>query len=99
MTYRPFRFFLVPGLTLLAFGGVFVLRFLILWLMGYGNGHLQSLVLAGVLLGMGFQLILIGWLADLIAVNRKILEEIQVSLRTILLQKDGNKIIEKFFIK
>ncbi len=81
MTYRPFRFFLVPGLTLLAFGGIFVVRFLILWLMGQGSGHIQSLVLAGVLLGMGFQLILIGWVADLIAVNRKILEEIQLTVR------------------
>lgn len=81
MTYRPFRFFLVPGLTLFSIGGLFILRFLIVWLLGYGSGHVQSLVIAGALLVIGFMIILIGWLADLIAVNRKMLEEIQFILR------------------
>jgi glycosyltransferase involved in cell wall biosynthesis len=91
MTYRPFRFFLAPGITLLAFGGLLVLRFLIFWIFGQGSGHVQSLVLAGVLSGMGFQLVLVGWLADLIAVNRKMLEEVQYVLRSKNIKNNDDK--------
>jgi hypothetical protein len=50
-------------------------------LIGEGEGHIQSVVLAGVLMGMGFQTSLIAFVADLLAVNRKLLEEIQYRLR------------------
>jgi hypothetical protein len=43
----------------------------------------QSLILASVLLGIGFQTILIAFIADLLAVNRRILEDIQYRLRKI----------------
>lgn len=74
--YRPLRVF-----TLL--GGLFILgglglagRFLYYYVIGQGGGHLQSVVLSAVLLIVGFQVILIGLLADLIGFNRKILEEL-----------------------
>ena len=44
---------------------------------GSGSGHLQSLILMSVLLGMGFQTILIAFVADLFSANRKILEDIR----------------------
>lgn len=81
MTYRPFRFFLVPGLILFGLGLLIGLRFLYYLFVNGGAGHVQSLILAGVLLGMGFQIILVGWLADLISVNRMMLEEIQFNIR------------------
>ena len=81
MTYRPFRFFLIPGLFSFGVGFIIGLRFFVLWLMGSGDGHVQSLILAAILLGSGFLMILVGWLADLIAVNRMILEELQYKIR------------------
>ncbi|MGV3489925.1 MAG: glycosyltransferase family 2 protein [Devosia sp.] len=76
--YRPFRFFGTIGVLLFGFGFLIGLRFLVLWLMGHGDGNVQSLILAGLLLGMGFQTILIAFLADLLAANRKLLEEIRL---------------------
>nr|AIA88445.1 CAZy families GT2 protein [uncultured Erwinia sp.] len=45
--------------------------------MGNGDGHVQSLILASVLLGMGFQTFLVAFMADLMAANRKLLEDIR----------------------
>jgi hypothetical protein len=52
------------------------MRFLVFFLAGSGGGHVQSLILAALLMGMGFQVIVLGVLADLIAVNRKLLEKL-----------------------
>lgn len=76
--YRPFRFFATIGLTLFALGFLIGLRFLYFYLNGDGGGHIQSLILTAVLLGMGFQTILVAFIADLLAANRKLLEEIRV---------------------
>ena len=74
--YRPLRVFTTIGGVLLL-GGLFLGgRFLYFYFTGQGSGHLQSVVLAAVLLIIGFQVLLIGLLADLIGFNRKILEEI-----------------------
>jgi hypothetical protein len=53
------------------------LRFLYFYFTGNGSGHMQSVVLSGVLLVMGFQTGLIAFIADLLAVNRKLLEEVR----------------------
>ncbi|HHW77028.1 MAG TPA: glycosyltransferase family 2 protein [Xanthomonadaceae bacterium] len=76
--YRPFRFFGTIGLTLLALGTLIGLRFVFLWLQGEGAGHVQSLILAAILLGAGFNTILIAFIADLLAANRKLLEDIRM---------------------
>jgi glycosyltransferase involved in cell wall biosynthesis len=81
--YRPLRVFsLIGGLFILAglaLGG----RFLYYYLIGQGSGHLQSVVLAAILLIVGFQVLLIGLVADLIGFNRKILEELLYRVRYI----------------
>lgn len=77
--YRPFRFFGTIGLTLFGAGFLIGLRFLYKWIMadfGY-DGHIQSLILASSLLIIGFHTILIAFVADLLAANRKLLEEIR----------------------
>lgn len=79
--YNPFKYFILIGFALFIPGFLIGLRFLYFFLQGDGNGHIQSLILSAVLLGMGFQTILVAFLADLLAVNRKILEEIQYKLR------------------
>jgi len=79
--YRPFRFFITIGLSLFSIGLVIGLRFLLLFLAGLGHGHVQSLILAAILLLMGSSTMLIAFLADQLAVNRRILEDIQYKLR------------------
>lgn len=77
--YRPFRFFASIGATLFGIGFLIGLRFVYKWLTnehGY-EGHIQSLILASSLLIIGFHTILIAFVADLQAANRKLLEEIR----------------------
>ncbi len=77
VVYRPFRFFMVTG-TLVFLGGVALgVRFLFRYVAGDGTGMIQSLILAAVLLMMGFHTMLLGFVTDLLAVNRKLLEELQ----------------------
>lgn len=81
MTYRPFAFFAVPGALIFAVGFAIGARFLVYFYVGDGSGHLQSLLLAALLLGTGFFLGVVGFVADLIAVNRSLLERIDWQLR------------------
>ena len=76
MTYKPFRFFAVPGVMLFSLGMLIGLRFLYFYLIKAGAGHVQSLILAALLMGLGFFLAIVGLLADLISVNRKLLEKL-----------------------
>lgn len=76
--YRPFRFFGTIGAVLFGAGLLIGLRFLWKYLGGEGNGHVQSLILAALLLGMGFQTLLIAVVADLLAANRKLLEDVRL---------------------
>jgi glycosyltransferase involved in cell wall biosynthesis len=89
MTYNSFRFFAVPGAISLASGFLIGLRFLYYYSTGNGSGHIQSLILASFLMGSGFVLIMAGLLADLISVNRKLLEEIQYKIRKMENKKDA----------
>ena len=75
--YRPFRFFGTIGAVLFGAGLLIGLRFLWKYLGGEGEGHVQSLILAALLLGMGFQTLLIAVVADLLAANRKLLEDVR----------------------
>lgn len=75
--YRPLRVFTAIGLVLLLAGIGLGVRFLLLG----ATGRVQSLILAAVLAMVGFQTLLIGLVADLIAFNRKILEEVLVRLK------------------
>ncbi len=64
--YRPLRFFLSLGAVMIAGGVVIGLRFLYYFLQGYGTGKVQSLILAAILTIVGFQVCLIGLIADLV---------------------------------
>lgn len=81
VVYKPFRFFMTTGAILFTAGFIIGLRFLYFLQIGQGEGHVQSVILAGLLMGIGFQTGLIAFIADLLAVNRKLLEEIQYRLR------------------
>jgi len=75
--YRPFRFFATIGAVLFAIGFLIGLRFLIHYLEGEGAGHIQSLILAALMLGIGFQTLLIAIVADLLAANRRLIEDLR----------------------
>jgi len=83
MTYRPFRFFAIPGLLSFGLGLLVSFRFLYFYFSNPRSGHIQSLILAALLLGIGFFLFIVGLLADLISVNRKLLEKLDWRIRQI----------------
>lgn len=76
VVYKPFRFFASFGGILFGLGFLVGLRFLIHYWGGNGAGHVQSLILAALLITIGFVLLIAGLVADLMAVNRTLLEEL-----------------------
>lgn len=74
VTYRPFRTFALPGAVVFSIGLAIGIRFVLLFLAGQGSGHIQSLILAALLLGAGFFLCVIAAVVDLLSVNRQLLE-------------------------
>jgi len=91
VVYKPFRFFMTISLLLLASGFVVGVRFLYYFFTAGGEGHVQSLILASILLGVGFQMAAVAFLADLQAVNRRLLEDIQYRLRKIGIESGKGK--------
>lgn len=81
VVYKSFQFFMSIAAILFGLGFLLGLRFLYFYFTGDGAGHMQSVVLSGVLMGMGFQTGLIAFVADLQSVNRKLLEEIRMGQR------------------
>jgi glycosyltransferase involved in cell wall biosynthesis len=79
--YKPFRFFLYLGSALFLAGSAIGIRFLVFYLSGQGGGHIQSLILAAILLLMGFMCFVLAVVADLISVNRRLQEEVLYRLR------------------
>lgn len=79
--YRPLRIFSALGLLFTFIGLLLGIRYLYFVFSGQGAGHVQSVILAAVLMIVGFQVLLIGLLADLIGFNRRILEEVLYRLR------------------
>jgi glycosyltransferase involved in cell wall biosynthesis len=92
MTYRPFAFFAVPGTFLFLGGFLLGVRFLYYYVTVGGAGHVQSLILAALLMGSGFFLAIVGLMADLISVNRKLLEGLDWRLQRLEegLRRDGS---------
>lgn len=72
--YRPMRFFFYLGTLLFLLGLIPVVRFLLFYLAGNGDGHIQSLVMGSAVLTMSFIVFVCGLLADLIAKNRQLSE-------------------------
>lgn len=81
MMYKPLKFFTIVGLIPFLVGSAVGVRFLVYFFMGDSQGHVQSLILASILILMGFMTIIIGLQADIIARNRKLLEDIQYHVR------------------
>lgn len=81
VTYRPLRFFMVPAIVSGGIGLLLGLRFLVLLLQHGAAGNIQSLILAAILIVLGALCAVLGLVADLLSVNRRLLEDIQLSGR------------------
>ena len=51
--------------------------------MGQGSGHIQSLIFAAILFIVGFQVLVVGLVADVISFNRRLIEETLLRVRRI----------------
>lgn len=81
VVYRPFKFFFSIGTVFFLVGFLLGCRFLWHWLVGQGDGKTQSLILAAVLMLMGTVFSMMAFIADLLSVNRQLLEDIQYRQR------------------
>lgn len=83
MMYKPLKFFGIIGTILFLAGLILGIRFIVFMFNGGASGHVQSLILASTLMMMGTMTGIIGLQADIIAANRKILEDVQYHVRKI----------------
>ena len=81
--YQPLRIYSLVGLCLFLVGAVPIVRFLYFYVTEGGAGHVQSLVLGGVLLLMGFITFLLGVVAELVSYNRRLSEMLLEKVRRI----------------
>lgn len=88
MMYKPLYCFSVVAIIPILIGIGIGIRFMVLYMNGYGTGHTQSLILACTLIIIGFVTFVIGMLADVISANRKILEDVQYHLKRQMYDKD-----------
>jgi len=86
--YRPMRFFFYIATTISLIGLIPVLRFLFGYFTGDGQGHIQSLILGGSLMIMGFIVYVTGLLSDLISQNRQLTEIALNKIRQLELQDE-----------
>ncbi len=85
--FNPMRMFMNLGVIALCIGGLIGWRFLLFYWAGEGGGHIQSLLFASVCVIAGIQLLVIGLVADLISVNRRLLEDVLLRIKRIEMEK------------
>jgi glycosyltransferase involved in cell wall biosynthesis len=81
MIYKPLRFFLLAGSVPFSLGVILGVRWLIFFVAGSERTRIPSLILAAILILIGFQLWMFGLVADLMSANRKLVEEVQLRMR------------------
>jgi len=79
--YRPLKLFTIAGGTIFLIGFAIGCRYLFFFFQGQTEGHIQSLILSAITLIVGFQIIMMGIAAELIAINRQLLEDIQLRVK------------------
>jgi glycosyltransferase involved in cell wall biosynthesis len=88
--YEPLKIFTYIGAAIFLPGFVVAMRFLYYWSRNEGQGHIQSLILAAVLMMIGFQIVLIGLVADVLSGTRKLLEDVLYRVRTMELRQEAD---------
>jgi hypothetical protein len=84
--YEPLKVFTYIGTAFFLAGFLVSLRFVIDYFTTGGFGHIQSLIFSAVLMIVGFQVVLIGLLADVISGTRKLLEDLLYRVRAMELR-------------
>jgi hypothetical protein len=87
--YEPFKVFVLIGGLLFAAGLALGARYAYFWWLGDIRGHLQSAILSVLLLILGFQTLQWGVMADLVANNRKLIEDLLYRVRKMELGDRG----------
>lgn len=90
--YQPLKFFVITGLIPFTLGILIGVRFLFYYFQGDSGGHVQSLILAAILLMLGWQTVMMGIQADIIAANRKILQDIQFRVKKLEMERVSDEI-------
>ena len=85
--YEPLKIFTYIGLVVFGAGLLISLRYLYLYLNNVGQGNIQSLILSAMLMIVGFQVLLMGLVADVISGNRKLIEDLLYRIRTMELDR------------
>ena len=83
IVYRPFEFFMFLGSIFIILGIIPGVRFIYLDIISDASGHIQSLILASILITLGVQLWVLASISDLLSVNRKMLENILYRVKKI----------------
>jgi hypothetical protein len=81
--YEPLKVFSYIGAIIFASGLALTVRFLYYYFTGAGLGHVQSLIISAVLMIVGFQVLLIGLVSDMISGSRKLLEDLLYRIRVL----------------
>ncbi len=81
--YHPFRFFASLACIFLLLGVGIGFRYLYFFYLGDGAGHIQSLILCGLLITISFQTALLAIISDLLAINRKLIEDVQIKVQVL----------------
>jgi glycosyltransferase involved in cell wall biosynthesis len=89
--YEPFKTFLTVGAAIFGLGLLLGIRFCYFYFTRNGAGHIQSLILAAVLMIVGFQVAMIGLLSDLLAANRRLIEEALYRVKKMEYSKKGGR--------
>jgi glycosyltransferase involved in cell wall biosynthesis len=84
--HEPLKVFSYIGFSVFSVGLALAVRFLYYWATGTGYGHVQSLIFAAVMMIVGFQILLIGLVADLIGGSRKLVEDLLYRVRSLELR-------------
>ena len=95
ITYRPFSFFTVCSLMFFIPGFALAVRFVFAYLQGQGQGMVQSLILSSLLMMIGVLLFAIAVVAELIAVNRRLLEKTRWQLHKLEDRLGRKETVEK----
>jgi glycosyltransferase involved in cell wall biosynthesis len=88
--YEPLKVFSYIGGTVFLFGLLVTFRFLFYYFTGEGRGHVQSLIISAVMMIVGFQVLLIGLVSDMISGSRKLLEDLLYRVRSIELKMNDD---------
>ena len=81
--YEPLKVFTYIGLTVFGAGFLLGLRLVYYYFKFEAGRHIPSAIAAAVLMIVGFMVLVIGLLADLISANRKLLEDLLYRVRTL----------------